>query len=216
MVSKYNMDNDKIKEIINFIYNVKNHPCLYNTNIPEYTNNTSNRNAWNEIAKKTNYSIYECRYKWRKIRVSYIRSIHRQQSNNIPTRRYYLENYLRFLRPYIKLKYNSNKNDTSQIENMNNSYESEIREPTEEILNNIKIEEKDDSIIEIIDDEPEIKNKEVKRYNTNTLDNPRKMFILSLLPDVENFTESEMRYFRKKIIKICDNIEYKRILNKNK
>ncbi|AAG02972.1 similar to CG3838 gene product [Betaentomopoxvirus amoorei] len=171
--------------LINFIESVKNYPCLYNT---QFANKYNNKKAWIEIAKKYNSTVDECRYKWRKLRVSYMRSLNRRQSSDNITREYYLTNYLRFLRPFIKIKQHSDKINTQNDINY--------------------------SDVEIIDDINDIKNVIKKEECVKMTNKPNKMLLLSLLPDLENYTESEMRYFVKKIIKICDNVERKRFLNK--
>jgi hypothetical protein len=42
--------------------------------------------------------------------------------------------------------------------------------------------------------------------NTGTNDNPRKMFLLSLLPEINAMTENQMRVFRRKVLQLIDEI----------
>jgi hypothetical protein len=42
--------------------------------------------------------------------------------------------------------------------------------------------------------------------NTRTNDNPRKMFLLSLLPEINDMTENQMRVFRRKVLQLIDEI----------
>lgn len=51
-------------------------------------------------------------------------------------------------------------------------------------------------------------------YSDDIEGNPRKMFLLSLLPDVESLTEQEMRIFRREVINVVDNIINSRSIRK--
>jgi hypothetical protein len=41
---------------------------------------------------------------------------------------------------------------------------------------------------------------------TGTNDNPRKLFLLSLLPEINDMTENQMRLFRRKVLRLIDEI----------
>lgn len=51
-------------------------------------------------------------------------------------------------------------------------------------------------------------------YSDDIEGNPRKMFLLSLLPDVESLSEQEMRIFRREVISVVDNIINSRSIRK--
>jgi hypothetical protein len=42
--------------------------------------------------------------------------------------------------------------------------------------------------------------------NTSTNENPRKMFLLSLLPEISDMTENQMKIFRRKVLQLIDDI----------
>ena len=42
--------------------------------------------------------------------------------------------------------------------------------------------------------------------NTSTNENPRKMFLLSLLPEINDMTENQMKIFRRKVLQLIDEI----------
>jgi hypothetical protein len=42
--------------------------------------------------------------------------------------------------------------------------------------------------------------------NTSTNENPRQMFLLSLLPEINDMTENQMRIFRRKVLQLIDEI----------
>lgn len=70
----------------------------------------------------------------------------------------------------------------------------------------------DNTITNIMKRRLENKQNVGRNGNTDEIEgNPRKMFLLSLLPDIESLTEIEMRIFRREVIKIMDNI----ITNRN-
>jgi hypothetical protein len=41
---------------------------------------------------------------------------------------------------------------------------------------------------------------------TETNDNPRKMFLISLLPEINAMTENQMRVFRRKVLQLIDEV----------
>nr|XP_034836858.1 uncharacterized protein LOC117993214 [Maniola hyperantus] len=89
------------KSVVQFVKDIENQPCLYNTKSHEYVNHALKRKTWMHIAKKWNCTVAECKEKWRKIRTAYSRSLKPKYRDNkrLPTRPYYLASYLKFITP---------------------------------------------------------------------------------------------------------------------
>lgn len=227
------------RDIVDFVKEIEKYPCLYDKTLPEYANKVYNRRAWSTIAKKINTTIPDCRDKWRKIRISFMRSLKQQQSDKPPMRPYYLSEELHFLRPFLKinpLKTSPQKNeqkDEHKDEQMDYDIctgvqkqelsDSEASDPfeiecVEDERDNSRIvlkeansvtKEKPNEVVYIKQSPRNSYNDQKshgRRYSDEIESNPRKMFLLSLLPDVECFTEAEMRIFRRKVITVCDDI----------
>lgn len=47
-----------------------------------------------------------------------------------------------------------------------------------------------------------------RKYSASETDNPRKMFLLSLLPEMEQMTDKQMSGFRRKVLALLDDILY--------
>ncbi|XP_047036997.1 uncharacterized protein LOC124642586 [Helicoverpa zea] len=226
------------RDIVDFVKEVEKYPCLYDKTLPEYANKVHNRRAWSAIAKRSNTSIPDCRDKWRKIRISYMRSLKQQVSDKPPMRPYYLTEVLHFLTPFLSVRPKHNEAKGTD------SYEAKEIDPKEDMMeleiNTIEKQELSDTNSSVCSD-PEIEEHKVREItrvtiNDNTIPNimngriensrvnqngggrnsysddnntecsPRKMFLLSMLPDIESFSEPEMRVFRREVISIVDKI----------
>ncbi|KAJ8707387.1 hypothetical protein PYW08_010639 [Mythimna loreyi] len=279
-------DNSR-KDIVEFVKEVEKYPCLYDKTLPEYANKMHNRRAWSAIARKSNTSVPECRDRWRKIRISFMRSLKQQASTKPPMRPYYLTDELHFLHPFLSIRpktYEKEKlpsdtkmeieltsvedNEISDDSGSVASFESDPIENVQDtnreaemnkIAENNRISDLNrvaemDRVAEInraaeMDRVAEMNRvAEINRvaemnraaetnrvtYNDNTIPkitnvrtiengygrlhgsrnsysediecNPRKMFLLSLLPDIEQLTEPEMRIFRRQVILSIDKI----------
>uniref|UniRef100_A0A2A4JSI4 MADF domain-containing protein n=1 Tax=Heliothis virescens TaxID=7102 RepID=A0A2A4JSI4_HELVI len=220
------------RDIVDFVKEVEKYPCLYNKTLPEYANKVHNRRAWSAIAKRSNTSIPDCRDKWRKIRISYMRSLKQQVSDKPPMRPYYLTEVLHFLTPFLSVRPKT-QNGAKDIDPKDDMMEFEInaveKQEISDTNSNSSVcsdpETEDQQVREItrvtINDNtiPNIMNGRIEnnRINQNSGRNsysddnnmectPRKMFLLSMLPDIESMSESEMRVFRREVISIVDKI----------
>lgn len=217
------------RDIVDFVKEVEKYPCLYNKTLPEYANKVHNRRAWSNIAKKANTSIPDCRDKWRKIRISFMRSLKQQASDKPPMRPYYLTEELHFLYPFLSIKPKTDKSpkeilpedlseDKMEIENTitekqetsdsdTSNYEEDSKEQNAEISRVSFNDNTMPNITKVRTENPVETKKFNGNKNYNYIEgNPRKMFLLSMLPDVESLTEPEMRIFRREVISIIDKI----------
>ncbi|XP_039760973.1 uncharacterized protein LOC120634456 [Pararge aegeria] len=243
------------KAIVRFVREIERHPCLYDQKSLDYSNRDLKRKTWIEIAKKTNSSVADCKVKWTKIRIAYIRTLRPSyhKDSRIVKKPYYLARYLKFITPGKRFCSESCHNPQSTSENTD-----PIEEPNEkETKDDEQRNHSDDNISsldetsqhevfldedncfdnsdEIEDDydtaidtkeaiKIDINKAKTEKEHTNRNNcstgkiekrspccenlecNPRKMFLFSLLPDVQNLSEPQMRSFRRQVIKLIDNV----------
>ncbi|KAI5643467.1 alcohol dehydrogenase transcription factor myb/SANT-like domain-containing protein [Phthorimaea operculella] len=176
-----------------FIKLVEEHECIYNhTSKPQ-----EKAAAWQEIAEAIGKSVHECKEKWHRLRTAFTRSLRTSlTSQNKP---YYLHDQLSFLIPYCK--YNreteggSDNDEESpkilKVEALNTFHESD-----DDVY-------EDDCDVHIEEESPRIDRK--RRSNEGEA-SARKMFLLSLMPDVAAMTDTEMRAFRMAVVNCLDGI----------
>ncbi|XP_045780023.1 uncharacterized protein LOC123877370 [Maniola jurtina] len=242
--------------MVRFVKEIERHPCLYDQKSLDYADRELKRKTWIEIAKKYNSTVKECKGKWIKIRIAYIRTLRpsyaKEMRKNLRSP-YYLANHLKFITPVKKNNSNYSRSSPSSSENnhqldeTNETDTNTADEPLNDLDYNSDSKEYDnsqhqvfldednnyfDNGNEIINDDTEIDTKEilldeinkikVKEVNNTSENsgrivkkrpccdniecNPRKMFLLSLLPDVETLTEKQMRSFRRHVINLIDNV----------
>lgn len=201
------------RDVVDFVREVEKHPCLYNRNIREYNDKIKQGQAWAEIAKQMGTSAVDCRDKWRKIRISYIRSLKLQRSDKPPGRPYYLAADLNFLLPFVKdgehkNPFASEKKDFENVESANNEdTESSVDSFHDNDVNFINVGESIPKF-EVTDSLSEA-TPAIRRRTEVLLDNAssaRQMFLSSLMPEIESFSEQEMRVFRREVISLIDHI----------
>ncbi|XP_049881918.1 uncharacterized protein LOC126377906 [Pectinophora gossypiella] len=209
---------DRHDSIVTFVKEVEKHPCIYNQTLPEYSNRTETKRAWEEIAKNLQCKESDCREKWRKIRIAFTRSLKQMKSGATGIRPYYLYDHLTFILPFCKT---IDEQITQPVSPEESEEEHEdviyLKTDLEDYSDNLHNSETSDTPMKTVrrhekyiceDDHKGI----LKRRRTEHLeDNPRKMFLLSILPDIEAFTDEEMRVFRRKIVTCIDTIMEDRV-----
>ncbi|KAL4084301.1 hypothetical protein QTP88_028126 [Uroleucon formosanum] len=89
------------EKMVQLVKRIENHPCLFDYNRAEYSNDTVKTAAWHEIAKEINLSVAECKEKWQNIRGRYLRQLKDVPPGGSGTKRKnYLSDYLHFIDPY--------------------------------------------------------------------------------------------------------------------
>lgn len=211
-------------------------------------------------------TVPECRDRWRKIRISFMRSLKQQASTKPPMRPYYLTEELHFLHPFLSIRPktyakekppNDSKMEVEPVPTENHdssddsassaSFEAESIELVHDMNTDAGINRvaEINRTPEIIRSPENIRTPEINRvtYNDNTMPkimncsvenghgrqhggrnsysddiecSPRKMFLLSMLPDIEQLTEAEMRIFRREVISTIDKIIGNRSIGVNR
>ncbi|XP_072945940.1 uncharacterized protein [Epargyreus clarus] len=241
------------RDIVDFVKEIEKHHCLYDQNSMQYVNKLLKRRTWVDIAKKYQSTVPDCKEKWRKIRIAYMRSLKLCKSGNPPSRPYYLAPYLQFLShkkvddnvpttnspPSPVPSEDSFKLEIVEYDHLADSNEDITDSKDEMYLNrNGKPREYrrksrvsyEDRSLNLSSSNMDRFQKEENRFNQdisrevsvrrcdgNILlenqksylvdeNNPRRMFLMSLLPDIETLNEQEMRTFRREVIALLDRI----------
>ncbi|EDV94272.1 probable serine/threonine-protein kinase DDB_G0271402 [Drosophila grimshawi] len=79
---------------------VELHPCMYDRSCPTYMRKSYVEQAWEDISKKMNDTVDNCKERFRNIRTSFARSINVQRGSN-RIKPYYLSEELEFLKRHI-------------------------------------------------------------------------------------------------------------------
>ncbi|KAG6441624.1 hypothetical protein O3G_MSEX001887 [Manduca sexta] len=185
---------------------IEKFPCLYNSSLHEYLKKDITDKAWSEVANHTQLSVGECKEKWKNLRYGLLRSLRPHPDGTIK-KRYYLHDEMEFVIPYIKPSTRHGNLITVPFEEddeENNSNGPEIEEATlaqqyfefECVTEpQKKRSRKSESFKPVLPP---------KTLNDECHENSRKMFLLSLLPEVEVLTEGQMRFFRRKVLELLD------------
>lgn len=227
----------------NLVKSIEQYPCLYNFNLPEYSNKVAVEKAWKIVAKETGMSVVICKDKWRNIRTVFSRDVKRRRFGKVKKKPYYLQESLEYLVPFVKASHTTAKDSQFQEEKkalteMNIKEDSEASNdesisvlPTssETRSNQLRVStssslstssalpSQSDSLFGKRNMNSEnYKSNSSKNesymdfdYNLNGLvptENSRKMFLLSLLYDVESMTDLQYRKFRIEVLSLVDNI----------
>ncbi|KAM3965593.1 LOW QUALITY PROTEIN: uncharacterized protein ACR2FA_000439 [Aphomia sociella] len=190
------------------VKSIERFPCLYNYNLSEYSKKELTDKAWGEVANETNLTAGECKEKWKNLRYGFIRSLKPNADGSVK-KKYYLHDHMEFVLPFVKpLSKNYGfiqpavDNDTdeeyidSHFENgqspQQHYLDSDIQQNTEPPRKS-RLHYEHNSVI--LQQSPE-----------ERLEESRKMFLLSLLPEINELTENQMRAFRRKVLSLLDEI----------
>ncbi|XP_035788873.1 ecdysone-induced protein 78C-like [Anopheles albimanus] len=94
---------------IDFVFEVKKHICLFDSNNPEYKQAVMQDKAWQAVSQEVGESVDTCKKRWRNLRccmTRYLKSVRDNTDLAANGRRkpYYLYNYMKFVIPYLKMK----------------------------------------------------------------------------------------------------------------
>lgn len=105
---------------------VKEYPCLYNYNLPEYSQREVVEDAWKKIAGKLKSDPKLVRDKWRNCRTVFLRRCKAEKQGGSANRSsYYLMDELNFLLDYVKISVplkNRSSTNSSDVTLSNGSY----------------------------------------------------------------------------------------------
>lgn len=162
-------------------------------------------------------SVPYCKEKWKNLRCVFVRKLKPSPagSSKKASKPYYLSKFMSFVLPYIKTNsvcddVSGNVPSPTQPENDDAQSTTDFPEPSNKLRKYTENEQT----------QP-VKKQKIKLYepdksteclkargmeNTSTNENPRKMFLLSLLPEISDMTENQMKIFRRKVLQLIDDI----------
>ncbi|KAL4717409.1 hypothetical protein ACJJTC_017296 [Scirpophaga incertulas] len=183
---------------------IERFPCLYNSNSVDYSRKEVTDVAWNEIADETKLTVTECKEKWKNLRYGFIRSL-RPNRDGSAKKKYYLHYEMEFVLPFIKLIPKSNGYAQQQYEC---GSDDEIIENTESRqsphffdIDMFQSSEPPKKRLKVNDSSKYMQNETYAK-----VEEPRKLFLLSLLPEINELTEKQMKLFRRQILSLLDSI----------
>uniref|UniRef100_A0A182J6P4 MADF domain-containing protein n=1 Tax=Anopheles atroparvus TaxID=41427 RepID=A0A182J6P4_ANOAO len=94
---------------INFVGEVKKHPCLFDSNSVEYKQTAVQDKAWHAVSSAVDESVDTCKKRWRNLRccmTRYLKSV-RDNSDlqpNLRRKPYYLYAHMQFVLPFLKAR----------------------------------------------------------------------------------------------------------------
>ncbi|XP_073961271.1 uncharacterized protein [Choristoneura fumiferana] len=209
---------------LKLVAEIGKHPCLYNYNLPQYSRKDITEKAWHDIGKAVNLSGNECKERWKNLRAVFVRHL-KPGSGNKTNKPYYLAESMQFALPFIKtlhkgasaaqraakaqLDTDSDHDDglltptlvTTERPSPSTSPSSQPAFPSPQPCNywrntSRRAEEEQDALAD-------------DRTNGDAKD-PRedanRMFLLSLLPDMNQMTPSQVRRFKRKALESIDDI----------
>lgn len=86
-----------------FVRLVKKHPCLYDYNLPEYSQRDAIDSAWKKIASEMHCDAKTLREKWRNYRTVFLRRCKAEKEGKTSRSSYYLDSEMRFLLDFVKV-----------------------------------------------------------------------------------------------------------------
>ncbi|KAL3273910.1 hypothetical protein HHI36_015337 [Cryptolaemus montrouzieri] len=214
---------------IKFVSEVEKYPCLYNYTMKEYSKKNITEKAWSEVGKAMNLSPLQSKERWKNLRSVFVRNLKPSPSGTSKKKKYYLTDVMQFAIPYIKLSGTT----SNRLPNITKTEEIEIDDPQQTDQNEIQ---SDSSFTENLSctlssipvtsvQSVSSKRNEVHERKLNEIDerideylkdrmkkvddstsNANKMFLLSLLPDLNTMTPTQIRTFKRKVVCLIDDI----------
>uniref|UniRef100_A0A1L8DFR0 Putative alcohol dehydrogenase transcription factor myb/sant-like protein n=1 Tax=Nyssomyia neivai TaxID=330878 RepID=A0A1L8DFR0_9DIPT len=241
------------QENVRLVRLVKQHPCLYDFGMSEYSDREHIEKVWKKIGDELDENPQNVRDKWRNLRTVFLRKLKAEQNGQTLKCKYYLMDEMKFIMPFVKMtvpyQITTKTDEDIVLDTSNKTTDDDedaqiskrtrikrrvkaqpIEEPRECEEYEVVLEEpfpqtsqgsdsKKDKLIRTLMHEIDTENEsysinfgEVKpkkrKYSSSETDNPRKMFLLSLLPEMEQMTDKQMSFFRRKVLALLDDILY--------
>ncbi|XP_043258307.1 uncharacterized protein LOC122400747 [Colletes gigas] len=211
-----------MSEVTPFIQIIEQYPCLYNHTLPEYSKKDITEKAWKEVAIEMEWTVVECKEKWKNIRNAFVRSLKAIPSGSRAKQKkpYYLHDIMQFLLPFVKPVIHAQDSGNHPPLSVTETSQ-EVKEQDE---TGTEIDVMEEPFLLTLKEDPESRRyrKRLKPYaneidklfveylqqkaKNSLTDDHRKMFLISLLPDVNKLSDTEMREFKLKVLTLLDEI----------
>ncbi|XP_069702377.1 transcription factor Adf-1-like [Periplaneta americana] len=225
------MPANKQEKNLSLVKAIQLYPCIYDVTMPSYNRTDIKEKAWQDVSKITGESAQHCRERWKNIRTVFMR--HLKQDGDQPAawaRRYYLQEAMQFLLPFLKGNKKQNETLTTSVkmeqeypiiaEDVDDSWMQEVDSVLPETHNSVSdtssfdrpgpSEEQADIVGEIVCQQtPKRKASETeqdfeeKRSDVECAD---QKFLLSILPDMKEMNSSQKRTFKRGVLELLGNI----------
>lgn len=165
------------------------------------------------------FSVTVAKDKWKNLRSVYVRKrkLRRTGSGRKKIKPYYLTNYIKFIIPFIKTQttvlenvsspssavdIDRVKQEPSSVENTSHT-ESNVSAATSmpKKRKSEQLSESNNTFLEYVET-----SKKRSDYSQTSLENPRRQFLESLFPELEEMPESAFRLFKRKVLELIDNL----------
>ncbi|XP_069683423.1 uncharacterized protein [Periplaneta americana] len=201
---------------IKFVREVEKHPILYNYNLPEYSRKALTEKAWGEVGKEVHLPASDCKERWRNLRAVFVRKMKPSPNGSGSTRKrpYYLAQAMQFAVPYIKsLATTAPRN----LPGASLRKQHEVFDDIEIIIDNTC--HRVTASLPPIPPPPRPPKPPAVPANSAKLaaipgqncrqterNEATKMFLLSLLPELEEMTDQQLKVFKRRTLLMIDDI----------
>ncbi|KAL3269368.1 hypothetical protein HHI36_008439 [Cryptolaemus montrouzieri] len=215
-----------------FVQEIEKRKCLYDYTCVDYSNKDLQEQSWQEISDIIGGTVDDCKSRWKNLRGGLTRYLNRPLtlSGTRHVKKYYLYDYMKFLLPFTRTRSRNNVGNKSS-DNLNefisqNESHGDVSTDLEMDLeenyngnfqenqfytndtNHAEVDE--DAVISKIPMQNEDPFGEaVKMYFARKLakdQNPDLEFFKSILPDIADFSPSQKRRFKQKVLKAIDEV----------
>uniref|UniRef100_A0A2A4IX37 MADF domain-containing protein n=1 Tax=Heliothis virescens TaxID=7102 RepID=A0A2A4IX37_HELVI len=193
---------------IKLVQEIKKYPFLYNYKDVDYLRRDLTDAAWNEIGRKFKMSGPAAKKKWRHFRS--VLAVHLKRKGSLCERPYYLGKYMEFAVPFMKRPSNipeSFKDPSIPLDIDEDSIEPPSPEPmtpaTPQPSGTQRKQDTDEA-----QPQGDIDSSSYSKPAENSSSNGdcNKMFLLSLLFDMNQMNSSQIRLFKRKVLGLMDGI----------
>uniref|UniRef100_A0A2A4JF74 MADF domain-containing protein n=1 Tax=Heliothis virescens TaxID=7102 RepID=A0A2A4JF74_HELVI len=185
---------------IKFVLEVKKYPFLYNYKEVDYMRKDLTDAAWNEIGRKFKLSGPAAKDKWKNFRSVFVRHLKRTGKRKKP---YYLGKYMEFAIPFIKRPGPNNPLEVDE-DSIDEPPSPDPMTPATPEPSGTQRKQDTDEAQPQGDRDSSSYSKPAENSSSNGEYN--KMFLLSLLSDVNQMNTSQMRVFKRKVLGLIDSI----------
>ncbi|XP_046403751.1 uncharacterized protein LOC124169242 [Ischnura elegans] len=214
---------------------VEKHEVLYNYKLPGYSRKDVTEKAWKEVSVELGLPAQDCKEKWRNLRTVFMRKMKPSPTGSGGKKKaYYLENAMQFCLPFIKTVIPPSSGNlptppctTQPSTSDNEGSETQVEELEDESTN--ASQNSPSMSPSIIDDPPQhqtasladqsvadyFKAKKAKLLSNAKADTSNqkidrqqgiKMFLLSLIPELEELSDSQIKLFKRQVLRVIDDI----------
>ncbi|XP_071051653.1 uncharacterized protein [Onthophagus taurus] len=220
---------DKSDQTVKFVQLIENYQCLYNHTLAEHSRKDVTEKAWSAIGQKMKWTAADCKDKWKNIRNGFVRSLKPPASGSSAKSKkpYYLHDIMQFVLPYVRPIQHLEKTGNISLEESEIVTETDEDNPEPQLSYTLLEENKNDNVTKCSEESSfNFEKKKRKRRHAEekdeidhaildyikekksnkTLDDDRRMFLLSLLPDIKNLSDKNMRQFKIKTLVLLEQL----------